>query len=391
MSGVRGREADARGRGGRAVAGLGRAVHGRGVCTVLLVTVVSFAACGGLVTPPNAAPSEPVALRDRDAPPRPGPSEPGRLVAHIGIGRVNAVRFAPVGNRLAVATTLAVELWNTETWLREAVLDGARGARSLSFAADGAVLAAGSDHPLGSITLWDTSSRQTIATLDVSDERRSGVGAVNLSADGRLLASAGGGDTVKLWDVASRGLIAVVDGAPRLSLSPDGSLLALGGPGHAVRLWDVTAEAEVAALAGRAGHGASVAHLAFSPDGATLATVYHWEREFYTRLWDVPARRELRILADAGHHVQTLAFSLDGALLATAGMDKIIRLWDVSSGRLVARLEGHLRGVNSLSFSPNGSMLASGGLDAVVLVWDVASGRLQTTLSTDPAATPPPR
>ncbi len=403
MSGARSREIamhDRRRRAARPFAAPARTACRRAVWMVLVLGIMSAGSCAG--PPPGWG-----ASLGPPRPPRQQPSEPARRVAHVGIGRVQAVAFSPVGGRLAVATTSALELWNTETWEREAVLAGDDGkpfprSLSLSFSGDGAVLAVGSSGPpMGNIALWSMTSLTVVATLNDSPRRRGGVTGVSLSADGSVLAAYTYYGMVELWDIQSMALLRVVNGGPGpdgsllaraglISLSPDGSLLALAGPGDVARVWDVATGVKVAVIDGHTGDGATVMSVAFSPDGTMLATVHAWEREFYVALWDVPSHRKVGTLVDEGHHIRTLAFSSDGALLATAGDDEVVRVWDVGSSRLVARLKGHRRGINSLSFSPDGSMLASGG-GGVVLVWDVATGRLRTAPAIGPAVTPSPR
>lgn len=64
------------------------------------------------------------------------------------------------------------------------------------------------------------------------------------------------------------------------------------------------------------------------------------------------------------------AFSPDGATIATGGEDKQIRLWDVRRKRVVRTLEGHSEGIQSLAFSTDGTMLASASGE--VKVWYLA-------------------
>lgn len=56
-----------------------------------------------------------------------------------------------------------------------------------------------------------------------------------------------------------------------------------------------------------------------------------------------------------------MAFSPDGALLATGSNDDLVRLWDVRTGDLVRTLEGHGDSVYGVAFSPGGLCVASGG------------------------------
>ncbi len=73
--------------------------------------------------------------------------------------------------------------------------------------------------------------------------------------------------------------------------------------------------------------------------------------------------------------VNSLAFSSDGHLLATAGLNKV-RLWDMASGREIATLAGG-NNWHSVSFSADGHLLASGGVDGIKL-WDVTDATAQT-------------
>ena len=82
--------------------------------------------------------------------------------------------------------------------------------------------------------------------------------------------------------------------------------------------------------------------------------------------------------------VNGIAFSPDGARLATASWDRTARVWDAASGRELLTLSGHTEGVHGIAFSPDGARLATASWDRTARVWDAASGRELLTLSGPP-------
>jgi WD40 repeat protein len=67
-----------------------------------------------------------------------------------------------------------------------------------------------------------------------------------------------------------------------------------------------------------------------------------------------------------------LAFTPNGQVLASGGLDKIIKLWDLEHGTALRNLPGHLQNITLLRFSADGKILASASSDAIVKLWDVS-------------------
>jgi WD40 repeat protein len=82
-----------------------------------------------------------------------------------------------------------------------------------------------------------------------------------------------------------------------------------------------------------------------------------------------------------GHRkkVYSVAFSLDGRLLASSSGDQTIKLWWLPSGELLGTLQGHKNSVYSVAFSPNGNFLASGSRDKTIKLWEINTGRVWRT------------
>jgi WD40 repeat protein/tetratricopeptide (TPR) repeat protein len=164
------------------------------------------------------------------------------------------------------------------------------------------------------------------------------------------------------------------DDVGAVAFSPDGATLASSGShDDTVRLWDVATGRERAVLE----HSGHVYNIAFSPDGATLAST---ASDYTLWLWDVAAGCERAVLEGHTGYVSDIAFSPDGATLASGSKDNTVRLWDVATGCERTVLTGHTNTVKAIAFSPDGATLASGD-GGTVRLWDVATGRERAVLT----------
>ena len=82
------------------------------------------------------------------------------------------------------------------------------------------------------------------------------------------------------------------------------------------------------------------------------------------------------VLELAGHSdtVSCLAFSRDGALLATGGMDGRVKVWVVATGACQCTLEGPGEAIEWLEWHPKGSVILAGAADFTAWMWLVGTG-----------------
>ena len=126
------------------------------------------------------------------------------------------------------------------------------------------------------------------------------------------------------------------------------------------------------------GHDQGVNSVTFSPDGKMLASA---SDDKTIKLWNAQTGAVIRTLEGHDSMVKSVTFSPDGKMLASASDDKTIKLWDAQTGTEIRTIKSHDDSVIGVTFSPNGETLASSGAgDNSIKLWDAQTGAEIRTL-----------
>jgi WD40 repeat protein len=321
----------------------------------------------------------------------------GQLIRTLGAGDdrvwVHTMAFSPDGLRLVLGGGDEMRVWDVTTG-QEVPFSPLRGhttaIHGVAYSADGRWLASACGDSI--VRVWSATTGALVHKLRAAT---SGATAVAFSPDGRRLATGSLEGLITVWDIATwrvlRTLTGHTSGVTSVAFSPDGQRLAsssVAGVIH-IEVWDRDAMSRKLRIEGTdrswhnnrerltlMGHTGSVSQLAFSPDGTQLVSA---SSDGAIKFWDARGDPEARTLESL-----IAAFSPDGKWLASASWNTTsFKLWDSTTGQLVRTFDGHHGQVYDLAFSPDGKLIASSGLDDSIKLWDVATGQVRHTFEKD--------
>jgi WD40 repeat protein len=246
------------------------------------------------------------------------------------------------------------------------------GVYCVAFSPDGTLLASGDEK--GAVKLWDVASRSLVATLAPSQVR---IVRVSFSADGQALATADYAARIKIWKLSLHKVVwsGQASRPEGVQLSPAGTRIGFTRGNNredtnsTALVVDYATGQEVLRVPAQADFQA------FSPDGKrAFIAAGEW-----TELWDIETGQRLTRFSNPKTRHANVAAQLfvapDGqsaAALPYIGTE--INLFHLTDKR-PARLSVSGGFVTSVAFSPAGALLAGSSTDQTVRLWEAVSQR----------------
>lgn len=137
-----------------------------------------------------------------------------------------------------------------------------------------------------------------------------------------------------------------------------------------VNLWNVESRSLRHQLLG---HTDAIMWAAMNPDNMLAASIA-WDGT--ARVWDACSGACLHILGPFDGQLWSGAFSPDGKYLAISqgSPETYIHVYDIGTGQPASRFDGFRHWARSLAWSLDGTMIAAGGDSGIVCIWDPYTG-----------------
>ena len=261
----------------------------------------------------------------------------GKAMEQSQLDLVQSLLFSPDGSKLYVGGYQEVTIWETATGKLLQKLTGfADRVTALDLSADGKLLAVAGGAPTmdGELVLIDLATGKPIRKWNVPHSDT--IFGVRFSPDGRMLASAGADKFVKVW-------------ALQPLLRPEPTAQALGTMLHCIAPW--------------------------SPPAVTV-TRQTLELK-YLQMIDLTFTQpgsQLRQYEGHTHHVLDVAWRADGKVLVSAGADNVLKVWDYEKGEQIRTIAGHTKQISRLSMLRSAPQVISACGDAGLRQWNIDNG-----------------
>ena len=221
----------------------------------------------------------------------------------------------------------------------------------------------------GVFSIYELPSFANIHTLSIAS---SPISTVTINKTGEWLAF-GSSKTGQLlvWEHASESHILKQsnhsDSMTALSYSPKSDRIVTGASDGNIKIWDVSSGFHIATFTE---HSSAVTASQYSKRGNILFTS---SLDGSVRAWDMLRYRNFRTFtAPTRLSFSSLAIDPSAEIVCASSLDSFdIHIWSVQTGQLLDQLSGHEGPIPTLAFTPDGATLASGSWDHTIRLWSV--------------------
>lgn len=236
-----------------------------------------------------------------------------------------------------------------------------------------------------SVRIWEVKTGRELRSLVMTEAPADAV----FSADGHVVATIGSMGQLSLWDASTGNKLNDLTSSPMSNLS---SIANIGNvkPGSMPSMPNMadisTMMTNIIGTMSAGTMGRNITSIAFSPDGRVMATggVETKSNLDLTSMMNAAMaqgrsrknQKKNQQVPDTDEMMKNLKVDAIGQVL----------LWDVASGRQIAAFKGHGKGVSQVAFSRDGKLLASASTDNTIKTWDIATGRELHTFTGHTAA-----
>ncbi|HAG97997.1 MAG TPA: hypothetical protein DCL75_03820 [Ktedonobacter sp.] len=272
------------------------------------------------------------------------------------------------GNSSSRRGDTAVHVWEAQTGHDVNSYTGHSSlVRMVAWSPDGSRIASASEDK--TVQVWDATTGNNPLTYSGHTNQ---VRAVTWSPDGKFIASASMDHTVQIWDAITGQSIVTynghVTGVVFVAWSLDGKLIASASVDGKVNVWDPTSGTAPRVFP----HYTVVGSLAWSPDSTSIVTG-DYNDDDSVRIWTIRTEKNTKVFPRTpGNPVYTVAWSLDGKLIAAGYDQHQVKIWRAATGEQILTYTGHHASVIDVQWSHDSRYIASGGFDKTVQLWTIS-------------------
>ena len=271
---------------------------------------------------------------------------------------VNAMDFGPHGATVAAALDDgSIVIVGTDGAMRASMAAHDRPARAVAYSPDGSILASGGDD--GRVRLWDPERGVMLAEAPAVPDS---VTALTFASDGDLLAGDARGVVRRLDASSGAERWAVMASGAVTALAEDGSGLAAAGTFREVLLLDATTGTERLRLTGLDDW---IRAIRFDPQVGEMA-VADGEK---VKILESGSNSLLREIEPEAGLVTALAYQPHLGELAIGVYQRAHLRDPTGSLRLGRVIDAHIDWIRALAYSPDGALLATVGDDRALRFW----------------------